>query len=145
VPVLEQVLEKYPEDVKVVFKNFPLKNHKFAMKAAVAALAAESQGKFWEFHDLLFKNYNKLNDQKIQEISLAVGLNQEEYEKKVKDPAIQQRVRQDALEGRQAGVRGTPTIFINGRRLKDRSLKGFQAAIDKELQKMSKAATKPSS
>ena len=85
-PVLEQVLEKYPEDVKVAFKNFPLKNHKFAMKAAVAALAAESQGKFWEFHDLLFKNYNKLNDQKIQEISLAIGLNQEEYEKAKKDP-----------------------------------------------------------
>ena len=144
-PVLEQVLEKYPEDVKVAFKNFPLNNHKFAMKAAVAALAAESQGKFWEFHDQLFKNYNQLNDQKIQDIALAVGLNQEEYDKKKTDPAIQQRVRQDALEGRQAGVRGTPTIFINGRRLNDRSLKGFQAAIDKELQKMGKTATKPSS
>ena len=83
--------------------------------------------------------------QKIQEISLAVGLNQEEYEKKKKDPAIERKVRQDLSEGRQAGVRGTPTIFINGRRLKDRSLKGFQAAIDKELQKMSKAATQPSS
>ena len=115
------------------------------MKAAVAALVAESQGKFWEFHDLLFKNYNKLNDQKIQEISLAVGLNQEEYEKKKKDPAIERKVRQDFLEGRQAGVRSTPTIFINGRRLKDRSLKGFQAAIDKELQKMGKTATQPSS
>jgi protein-disulfide isomerase len=145
VPVLEQVLEKYPEDVKVAFKNFPLNNHKFAMKAAVAALAAESQGKFWEFHDLLFKNYNKLNDQKIQDIALAVGLKQEEYDKKKKDPAIERKVRQDLSEGRQAGVRGTPTIFINGRRLKDRSLKGFQAAIDKELQKMGKASTQPSS
>ena len=115
------------------------------MKAAVAALAAESQGKFWEFHDLLFKNYNKLNDQKIQDIALVVGLNQEEYEKKKKDPAIERKVRQDLSEGRQAGVRGTPTIFINGRRLKDRSLKGFQAAIDKELQKLSKTATQPSS
>ncbi len=144
-PVLEQVLEKYPEDVKVAFKNFPLNNHKFAMKAAVAALAAESQGKFWEFHDLLFKNYNRLNDQKIQEISVAVGLNLAEYEKKKNDPAIQQRVRQDFSEGRRAGVRGTPTVFINGRRLKDRSIKGFQAAIDKELQKIAKTATQPSS
>jgi protein-disulfide isomerase len=145
VPVLEQVLEKYPQDVKVAFKNFPLKNHKFAMKAAVAALAAESQGKFWEFHDLLFKNYNKLNDQKIQEISLTVGLNQEEYEKKKKDPAIERKVGQDLSEGRRAGVRGTPTIFVNGKRLRDRSLKGFQAAIDKELQKLGKTATQPSS
>ena len=144
-PVFEQVLEKYPQDVKVVFKNFPLRNHKFAMKAAVAALAADSQGKFWEFHDLLFKNYNKLSDQKIQEIAQAVGLNLEEYEKKKKDPAIKRKVNQDFSDGRQAGVRGTPTIFINGIRLRDRSLKGFQTAIDKQLQKLGKKAAKPSS
>ena len=121
-PVFEQVLEKYPEDVKVVFKNFPLRNHKFAMQAAVAALAAEGQGKFWEFHDLLFENYNKLSDQKIQEIAQAVGLNLEEYEKKKKDPATERRIKQDLSDGRQAGVRGTPTIFINGIRLRDSSL-----------------------
>lgn len=144
-PLLEQVLEKYPQDVKVVFKNFPLQNHKFAMKAAIAALAAESQGKFWEFHDLLFENYNRINDQKIQDIALAVGLNQEEYEKMKKDPAIQGKVRQDLSDGRRAGVRGTPTVFINGRRLRDRSLKGFQEAIDKQLEKLGKTATKPSS
>ena len=144
-PVLEQVLEIYPEDVKIAFKNFPLKNHKFAMPAAIAALAAGEQGKFWEFHDLLFENYNRLNDQKIQEISVAVGLNPAEYEKKKKDPALKRRVNQDFLEGRQAGVRGTPTIFINGVRLRDRSLKGFQAAIDKQLQKRGQTATQPSS
>ena len=143
-PVLEQVLEKYPQDVKVVFKNFPLQNHKYAMKAAIAALAAESQGKFWEFHDLLFENYNKLNDQKIQDIAVAVGLNLEEYEKKKKDPAVQTQVRRDLADGRRAGVRGTPTVFINGKRLRDRSLNGFQAAVDKQLQKLGKTATKPS-
>ena len=144
-PLLEQLLEKYPQDVKVVFKNFPLQNHKFAMKAAIAALAAESQGKFWEFHDLLFENYNRINDQKIQDIALAVGLNLEQYEKMKKDPAIQRKVRQDLSDGRRAGVRGTPTVFINGRRLRDRSLKGFQEVIDKQLEKLGKTATKPSS
>ncbi|MGD8342573.1 MAG: DsbA family protein [Desulfobacterales bacterium] len=145
VSVLEQVLEKYPKDVKVVFKNFPLQNHKYAMKAAVAALAADSQGKFWEFHDLLFKNYNKIDDQKIQDIAVAVGLNLEEYEKMKKDPATQGRVRQDLSDGRRAGVRGTPTVFINGKRLRDRSLQGFQAAVDKQLEKLGKAASKPAS
>ena len=144
-PLLEQVLEKYPQDVKVVFKNFPLQNHKFALKAAIAALAAESQGKFWEFHDLLFENYNRINDQKIQDIALAVGLNQEEYEKMKKDPALQGKVKQDLSDGRRAGVRGTPTVFINGRRLRDRSLKGFQEVIDQQLEKLGKTATKPSS
>jgi protein-disulfide isomerase len=145
VPVLEQVLEKYPQDVKVVFKNFPLQNHKYAMKAAIAALAADSQGKFWEFHDLLFKNYNKLDDQKIQDIAVAVGLNLEEYEKMKKDPSIQGKVRRDLSDGRRADVRGTPTVFINGKRLRDRSLEGFQAAVDEQLEKLGKAAGKPAS
>ena len=144
-PLLEQVLEKYPDDVKIVFKNFPLRNHKFAMTAATAALAAESQGKFWEFHDLLFKNYNNLNDQKIREIALELGLDQTEFEKKMKDPKITEMIRQDVREGVQAGVRGTPTIFINGRRLEDRSLRGFQAVIDGELQKLGKKDAKPTS
>lgn len=144
-PVLEQVFEKYPDDVKIVFKNFPLRNHKFAIPASTAALAAESQGKFWEFHDLLFKNYNKLNDQKINEIAVGLGLDQTEFQKKIKDPKIAAKIRQDVQEGIQAGVRGTPTVFINGRRLNDRSLKGFQAAIDKEIQKLSKEIVKPPS
>ena len=144
-PLLEQVLEKYPDDVKIVFKNFPLRNHKFAMTAATAALAAESQGKFWEFHDLLFKNYNNLDDQKIREIALELGLDQTEFEKKMKDPKITEMIRQDVREGVQAGVRGTPTIFINGRRLEDRSLRGFQAVIDGELQKLGKKDAKPTS
>jgi protein-disulfide isomerase len=60
VPLLEQVLEQYPNQVKLVYKNFPLRNHKFAKPAASAALAAGEQGKFWEFHDKLFQNYNQL-------------------------------------------------------------------------------------
>jgi protein-disulfide isomerase len=138
VPVLEQVLENNPDDVKIVFKNYPLRNHKFAMKAAMAALAAESEGKFWEFHDELFKNYNKLSDQKIDEIALGLGFDQAEFEKKMKDPRLTAMIRQDLQDGAQAGVRGTPTIFINGRRLKNRSLQGFQAAINKELQRLGK-------
>ena len=142
-PVLEQVLEKYSEEVKIVFKNFPLRNHKFAMKAATAALAAGSQGKFWEFHDLLFKNYNRLNDQKIRDIALSLGLDEAEFEKKMKDAVLQGRVRQDILDGRQVGVRSIPTVFINGRLLRNRNLQDFQAAIDKELQRLGEKAAKP--
>lgn len=143
VPVLEQVFEKYPKQVKIVFKNFPLRNHNFAMKAAAAVLAAEKQGKFWEYHDLLFENYNKLNDQKIRDISLQLGLNQTEFEKASNDPMIQKRISQDVRDGQQAGVRGTPTIFVNGRLLRDRTLKGFEAAIDAELKNLGKKTAKP--
>jgi len=140
VPVLEQVFEKYPGEIKIVFKNFPLRNHKFAMKAATAALAAGSQGKFWEFHNLLFKNYNQLNDQKVRDIARVLGLDQTEFEKKMKDPTIRAKIRQDVQDGTRAGVKGTPAVFINGRLLRNRTLKGFQVVIDKELQKLSAKA-----
>ena len=110
------------------------------MKAAIAALAAESEGKFWEFHDELYKNYNKLSDQKIREIAIGLGFDQTEFEKKMNDPKIRAMINQDLRDGARAGVRGTPTIFINGRRLKNISLRGFQAVIDKELQKLGKKA-----
>ena len=134
-PVLEQVLEKNPDKVKLVFKNFPLRNHKFAMQAATAALAAEKQGKFWEFHDLLFKDYNRLNEQKVQEIARKLKLDMEKFEKDRKDPRIRAMISRDVSEGSRAGVRGTPTIFINGKLLRNRSSAGFQELIEKVLKK----------
>jgi protein-disulfide isomerase len=134
-PELEQVLEKYPNQVKLVYKNFPLRNHTFAMQAAIAALAAEKQGKFWEFHDLLFKNYNHLNEQKVKEIAQQLNLDMEKFEKDRKDPQIRAMINKDLAEGNRVGVRGTPTIFINGRLLRNRSMGGFQESIEKALKK----------
>ncbi len=134
-PVLEQVLEKNPDKVKLVFKNFPLRNHKFAMQAATAALAAEKQGKFWEFHDLLFKDYNRLNEQKVKEIAQKLKLDMQQFEKDRKDPGIRTLINRDVSEGSRAGVRGTPTIFVNGRLLRNRSMAGFQELIEKALKK----------
>lgn len=138
-PLLEQVLEAYPGKVKIAFKNFPLRNHKNAMKAATAALAANSQGKFWEFHDLLFKNYNKLDDKMINDIAVVLKLDQAALEQKMKSPEVAGQIRQDVMDGQKAGVRGTPTIFVNGKLLRDRSLQGFKAMIDAELKKLGKS------
>ena len=119
--------------VKLAIKNFPLPNHKFARQAAVAALAANRQGKFWEFHDELYKNYSRLSEEKIQEIAQQVGLDAAKLDQDMKAPEINAIVENDLREGQNAGVRGIPTIFINGRLLRDRSFAGFQAAIEKEL------------
>ena len=132
-PQLEQLLGKYPADLKVVFKNFPIRSHKYAVKAAMAALAAGQQGKFWEFHDEMFKNYNRLNDQKVEEIGIQLGLDQEKFKADQKNPVEAARVRQDYEEGIRLGVRGTPTIFINGRRMKNRSMKNMEAVIEEEI------------
>jgi len=130
------VLGQYPKDVKVVFKNFPLTSiHKSAMKASLAALAANQQGKFWEYHADLFNNYNKLSDAKFDEIAQSIGLNMEQFKEDLKSPALVAMVQRDLQNGVEAGVRGTPAIFINGRMLKQRSLAGFKQIIDAELAK----------
>ena len=127
------MFERYSKEMKLVFKNFPLRNHKFAWPAAIAALAANKQGKFWELHDQLYENYNRLSDQKIKEIAQQVGLDMEKFDKDMKAPELKAIVERDFQEGARIGVRGIPTIFVNGRQLKNRSFQGFQAAIEKEL------------
>jgi len=132
------VLDKNPKAVKIVFKNFPLRKHRFAAKAAAAALAAGRQGKFWEFHDELFKNYRKLSDKKIDEIAKKLGLDKVQFRKDRKDPLILAKVREDYQEGINSGVKGVPAVFVNGRRVRSRNVKGFQDIIEKELKKTKK-------
>jgi len=138
VSVINQVLEKNKANVKVVFKNFPIPNHPFARKAAAAALAAARQGKFWELHDRLFQNYDRLNDQVVQEQARQLRLDMKKFQTDMNDPQIAQQINQDYQDGAKAGVRGTPTVFVNGSLLRNNSLEGFQAAIDKELQRKGK-------
>ena len=128
------MLEKNPKTVKIIFKNFPIRSHKFAVQAAVAALAADRQGKFWNFHDELFKQYNKLNEEKVQEIATKLKLDKAQFEKDRKDPLLLEQIKYDYNEGIQIGINSVPSVFVNGRKLKDRSLKGFQTLIDKELE-----------
>jgi len=133
VPLLEQVLEKYPQQVKLVYKNFPLRSHSYSAPAALAALAAHRQGRFWEFHDRLFENYRQLSDPKIRGIAAQMGLDIEAFEKDRGDPGLVALVNRDIREGVRAGVRGTPSIFVNGIKLNARSIQGFDASIRREL------------
>jgi len=134
-PVLKQVEALYPDQVRFVFKNFPLRMHGYAKPAALAALAAERQGKFWEFHDQLFANYNRLSPGKIDEIATSLQLDLEQFKKDQADPALLEKIDHDSHEAQQLGARGTPTVFINGRLMQERSLEGFRAVIDRLLQK----------
>ena len=129
------MLEKYPLQVKLVFKSFPLTKHKFAKKAAVAAFAARRQGKFWEYHDLLFENIDTLSDQKFRQIARELGLDLERFEKDINDLKIVARINQDIRLGAHMGVRGTPTVFINGRVSRARTLEALEAAVKDALKK----------
>lgn len=136
--LFEEALAKYPKEVKVVFKQFPLAMHKQAQSAALASLAAHRQGKFWQYHDLLFENQKSLSEAKYLELAKKLGLDLERFSKDSKAPAGQQTLERDMADAQLAGVRGTPTIFVNGRRLKERNSKDLQQLISQELSKRTK-------
>ena len=91
---------------------------------------------------MLFENYNRLNDQKIQEIVGVLGLDETEFKKQQQSPAVTEQIRQDYEEGIRLGVRGTPTVFINGKKLRDRSMKSMETTIEKEVRKSQEKSQK---
>ena len=115
---MHDIVKEMKGQVRVVFKHFPLDSiHPQARGAAIATLAAHRQGKFWEYHDLLFENMKALKPSQLRDWAQVIGLDMAQFEKDMKDPALAQQVRQDVLEGNRAGVRGTPSVFLNGRRV----------------------------
>lgn len=128
------MLEKNPDTVKIVLKNMPLNFHKFAKPAALAALAAGKQGKYWEFHDELFAT-PKLSTESIQAIAKKLNLDIEKFQMDMVSPEIQQKLAIDLADAQEAGVTGTPSIFINGAQVKTRTIPAMQKIIDEELAK----------
>jgi protein-disulfide isomerase len=131
------LLGKHPKDVKLVFKNFPLPQHPFARKAATAALAAYRQGKFQEFNIKLFQSGGGLSDAKIQAIAKDLQLNMDTFNRDMNDPTIQTVIDRDLGEVQRAEINSTPTIFINGKFLRLRSLEfqDLNEAVEAELKK----------
>ena len=105
----------------------------------MAARAAGRQGKYWEFHDELYKNYKSLNNDKINEIAKQVGLNETEFQQDLRNSELLDQIRQDYEEGIRLGLRGVPTVFINGKIMRQRDMATLEAAINAELQKTKKA------
>lgn len=136
-PLIDEVLKRNPKTLKVVLKNMPLKFHKMARPAAYAALAAHEQGKFWEYHDLLFKK-EKITNETFEELATELQLDMDKFRADLKSPEILAKVEKDLQDAKKAGVTGTPTVFINGRRPQQRSPQAYQAIINEELQKLAK-------
>ena len=104
--------------LRVVFKQYPLSFHTNARNAAIASLAAHRQGKFWKYHDLLFQNMKRLSRKELVDWAKVAGLDVPRFEKDMGDPQLQAQVSQDMAEGVRAGVRGTPAMYLNGRKIK---------------------------
>jgi protein-disulfide isomerase len=130
-PLIAEALAAYPTQAHFVYKHFPLESiHPHAMGASQAAIAAQKQGKFWEMHELLFANQRALQPEKLIEYAQQLELDIDKFKEDMNSDAVKQAVREDMRLASTVGVRGTPTIFVNGKVLRNRSIQGFKEMID---------------
>jgi protein-disulfide isomerase len=115
--VIEGLMKKYPNDIKFVYKHFPLSFHANAPAAAAASIAAQNQGKFWEFRYALAPHFRDLTQETFEKVAKEVGLDMEKFKKDmVLDSAKQKRINEEFQLGVKVGVQGTPNFYINGKR-----------------------------
>lgn len=131
---LKQVLQSYENKVKIVFKHFPLPNHPQAFKAAQASFCAGEQGKFWEYHDLLFDRSEDLSVQALDKYAEELGLKADQFKTCLDSDTSRTAITKDIQEGKEAGVSATPTFVINGRLiLGAKDVESFKTIINQEL------------
>jgi protein-disulfide isomerase len=133
---IANILKAYPNDVKLIFKQYPLESHPQAQISAQAALAAHQQGKFWQLHDLMFANRTILSRRSILLWADAIKLDMKRFTADMDSDAIKKAVAKDQQDGDKAGVEGTPTVFIDGQRYNgDLSVEAIRTVLDPKLKK----------
>ena len=134
VPTVKEILAKYPDKVKVVYRDYPGPTHPHAPEAAEAAQCAGDQGKFWEYHDSLFDHQASAIGWNFSELAKEIGLNQDTFASCLKSRRYREEVAKDLRDGLKLGVTSTPTFFINGRPLVGaKPFAEFQTVIDRLL------------
>jgi len=144
-PIVDEVVAKHSTELKFVYKNFPLPSHPNSEMAARSSVAAGRQGKFWEMHDALFKHGGPLDRAALDGIARQLGLNAKAFSADLESEAVADLVNQDRKLGEAVELKGTPSIFINGRRFE--STAGFKedlaAWVELELELQKDHAKKP--
>ncbi|MCS3531671.1 thioredoxin domain-containing protein [Chryseobacterium sp. JUb7] len=116
-PVLKQLIKEFGDQIKFVFRNFPLSEmHQYALPAALAAEAAALQGKFWEMHDAIYENQESLNDLFLFKLAEKINLDLEKFKTDIQKPELSDKIDADFESGVMSGVNGTPSFFINGKK-----------------------------
>jgi len=132
-PVMQRIVSEFGNRVRLVVRDFPLSQHANARKAAEAAEAAREQGKYWEYVSLLFRNQSALGIEKLKEYASEVGLDRARFDASLDSGKFAEQVQRDLVDGRKLGINGTPTLYINGKRVSDNSYEGVKAAIEAAL------------
>jgi protein-disulfide isomerase len=141
---IDEVLAKHPADVRLVFKQFPLDIHSQAALAAEAALAAHAQGKFWPMHDKLYANFRTISQEKIDQIAKEIGLDMARFSNDLKSGKYKPVVEKELAQGEQAGVSGTPTLFVDGKHYNGpMETQALEEVLKAELKTLAARATPP--
>jgi protein-disulfide isomerase len=142
-PVLKKVLAEYPGKIRYVMRDFPLETiHANAFNAALAAYAAEQQGKFFEYGDILFTHQDALDADSLKKYAAQIGLNVQQFTVDSNSEKARAEVQHDIADGTAYGVTGTPTIFVNGVKVRRLSADDFRDAIDNALKTSAPAAAR---
>jgi protein-disulfide isomerase len=112
---LKRFIADHPDRVRLYFKHYPLRQHRFAMKAAIAAEAARRQNKFWQMHDLIFANADNLDEGTFERLASEIRLDIEQFRKDMESPAVKRQVTADRDEGEALGLWGTPFFVLDGK------------------------------
>jgi protein-disulfide isomerase len=118
-PVLRQIVDEFHGEVKLYFKHYPLPQHNMARAAAEAAVAAQKQGKFWQFQDKLWDKQDDLTPAKLEEAAKETGLDLAKFRQDMASEAVKAKVQKDRADGSAAGLQATPTLYIDGREYTD--------------------------
>lgn len=114
-PILKQLQQMHGENLRLVFRHFPLSNsHPMAIPAAMAAEAAGRQDKFWEMHDMIYEHQNQLSPEAFLKFADKIKLDMKAFEKDAEDVALAEKIDASFESGVRSGVNGTPSFFING-------------------------------
>jgi len=115
-PELKKIVEESNGKVKLIFKQYPLPMHPKAREASKATIAAHKQGKFWEMHDLLFENQDRLQTANLDDYAEKIGLDMKRFRADMKSKDADKKIEADLAEGNAVGVEATPSIYVNNRR-----------------------------
>ncbi|KKS64312.1 MAG: hypothetical protein UY14_C0040G0007 [Parcubacteria group bacterium GW2011_GWA1_47_9] len=133
-PTVNKILNDYPDEVRLVYKNFPLSFHQYGQQAAEASECASEQGKFWEYHDKLFANQSDFSVENFKKWAKDLNLDSGKFNLCLDSGKYSGKVKSDFDEGTRKGVNGTPTIFVNGQAVVGaQPFEVFKRAIDGAL------------
>ncbi len=130
---VEKIITSSNNKLLFVYRHFPLDQHPMALRSAITSEAAGRQGKFWEMHNLLFKNQDKLSEKEFRDLANELKLDMTKFEADLKDQKLTEKVNFDRADGLKLGINATPTFYLNGMRLTLNTPEDLSKEIEKVL------------